>query len=682
MASSGRRGAGPSPADSQECGRGVADTTPAARQDGEGESAKVGKRASRKKFDKNSPSSVTFKLVSTSFADPAVQQASVPKMALQRVIPPNALRKNRYRESIPENLLRVMSPEDFGIHSNLDVDSRRQLCEQIYGTAEPPPGQATEARAPATCREKLPVRDESVTNDELDGDCYFPRDGYDYSQHLVSIGGGVFLEHKETTAEKHRRAQRSKDGPASVSKEEQQVLEALENADAYEEILDDFVTAALETDGRAGGAEFDGDLLLWGEDHAKNAQLYAVKEKLAEVRRRMEGEDGDLTEADELEEERDNVAVVVRGGGSLGQSLEEEFDRVLEEYEDDFIGELEAEAAQGNEEDDITSEVEDALDDFLETQARRRKICIGSASSKHRLSHSGDKRDYLDDLAEGGASTDDSHSPGDGRCSSSSREREEEGDARDKEVEELFRPLGNWTLEAPLAGCVLGRSPVSVPEKEEVARIKALAALQQEEEQDAEARGTADFDLLDQAEVEKRLEERRWDCETVLTTKSVSSFAPTRISLPPPHMLKQQLRQLRETAASAAVVQRGKTSRQQGGREGTGSSDGAGESTKGSLLKGDDSGVLDSVPEEEEGYQSDELEESCADPCIITLRPRGETAGERRERKKAVKEAQRMVRQIKKQNKLLLKEEEKKEASRNAQTSAYDIKAGVRCVRL
>lgn len=32
--------------------------------------------------------------------------------------------QNRYRESIPENLLRVMSPEDFGIHSNLDADSR------------------------------------------------------------------------------------------------------------------------------------------------------------------------------------------------------------------------------------------------------------------------------------------------------------------------------------------------------------------------------------------------------------------------------------------------------------------------------------------------------------------------------------------------------------------------------
>lgn len=51
---------------------------------------------------------------------------------------------------------------------------------------------------------------------------------------------------------------------------------------------------------------------------------------------------------------------------------------------------------------------------------------------------------------------------------------------------------------------------MSVAEEEEVARIKALAALQQEEEQDAEARGAAEFALLDQAEFEKRLEERRW----------------------------------------------------------------------------------------------------------------------------------------------------------------------------
>lgn len=79
-----------------------------------------------------------------------------------------------------------------------------------------------------------------------------------------------------------------------------------------------------------------------------------------------------------------------------------------------------------------------------------RKICIGNSASKHQLSRSVEKRDYLDDLAEGAATTDDPHSPGEGGGSCSSCEREQDDQARDKEVEELFRPLGNFMPEIAL----------------------------------------------------------------------------------------------------------------------------------------------------------------------------------------------------------------------------------------
>lgn len=54
------------------------------------------------------------------------------------------------------------------------------------------------------------------------------------------------------------------------SSSEQQVLEALENADAYEEILDDFVSAALEADDGAGKAEV----------HSQSVSLHGVVARL------------------------------------------------------------------------------------------------------------------------------------------------------------------------------------------------------------------------------------------------------------------------------------------------------------------------------------------------------------------------------------------------------------------
>ncbi|PFH37359.1 hypothetical protein BESB_038170 [Besnoitia besnoiti] len=159
--------------------------------------AKAGKKTSRKKkFDKNSPSAVTFRLVAASFADPATQQSSqnAQKMALQRVIPPNALKKNRFRDVLPNDLLRVLSPEHFGIHSNLDEENRRLLCDQVYGGDEELLQAAQEALAAKSKQSSSRAgerQQHQPTLDELDEDCYFPKDGYDYSQHLVSLGGGV-----------------------------------------------------------------------------------------------------------------------------------------------------------------------------------------------------------------------------------------------------------------------------------------------------------------------------------------------------------------------------------------------------------------------------------------------------------------------------------------------------------
>lgn len=51
-------------------------------------------------------------------------------------------------------------------------------------------------------------------------------------------------------------------------------------------------------------------------------------------------EDGEVTDVDELREESEGGSVVVPAGPGLRQALEEDFDRVLGEYEDDFIGQV------------------------------------------------------------------------------------------------------------------------------------------------------------------------------------------------------------------------------------------------------------------------------------------------------------------------------------------------------
>ncbi|PFH31053.1 hypothetical protein BESB_032500 [Besnoitia besnoiti] len=328
--------------------------------------------------------------------------------------------------------------------------------------------------------------------------------------------------------------------------------------------------------------------------------------------------------------------------GAQQRELEKKFDRVFEEYNDEFIGELDAEEVEDDQDKLLMSELEDAMEEFLQDQARRRKVCVDSTSRKYRQRHPEEKkRDDSSDEQE-------AHR----RVESEDDEKEDSN-----EIREIFKPL----------------------DSAEISRIQELAARQQAEDEEAEKDGgkkRQEFDFLDLNDYEKRAGERRWDCETVLTTKSVSSFVPTKIALPPTHILKHQVRQLRE-GKGANLQTLGLPRRDAPKPENTAEASLA--SGLSPLREGDGS--------EEEGAQAaddfvDLPHEGLNEACIVTLRPKGETPEERRERKKAVKEAQRMVRVVKKQNKQLRKEEEKKMAARNAKSNAYDVKDGVRRVRL
>ncbi|ESS35960.1 hypothetical protein TGVEG_272770 [Toxoplasma gondii VEG] len=641
------------------------------------------KTSRRKKIDRNSASAVTFRLVPASFADPAAQQSSAPqRMALQRVIPRNALKKNKFREALPTDLLRALDPEDFGIHANLDEDERRALCDQIYGDNEQLSQAAQAALTAKAKREEARRKAGDATQptlEDLDGDCYFPKDGYDYSQHLVSLGGGVLIDHVETTAEKHVKARRAKEEGPLRSRDERLVLEALDNADDYEELLDDFVATAKEPHPAGSDQdEEDEEALLWGEENLKSAKLFAIRERLAALR--LENADDGGEEDEEVCEAFEGMQgdAVVPACRAAQSRQDEKFDKLVEEYNDEFIGEVAPEDVDDGDEELYTSELDDAMNEFLQDQARRRKICIESASRKYRQKHPEEKKreDSSEDESQGRGlaaqrrlakthedgvrkpyretkeeepeeeETEEDETEEDETEEDETEEEaeeEEEDEDEDEEALELFKPL----------------------DASEVLRIKELATRQQEEE--ASGRDGEECDFFNVTDLEQREAERRWDCETVLTTKTVSSFVPTRICLPPPHILKQQLRHLRETKGGEVPP----TSRRRGGE---------------AKATAKSRSALSPVKEEGEKRETadfvDLAGEGWKDACIVTLRPRGETTEERKERKKAVKEAQRMARVVKKQYKQLHKDEEKKLADRAATSNAYDVREGVRCVRL
>merc|ERR1712125_220747 len=103
----------------------------------------------------------------------------------------------------------------------------------------------------------------------LEGDCYFPRDGYNYDQHLKRVSGtgkgtsvaGVVLnapKPKKSEKELFPQATDISLQPA-MTEEEREVLQALDNAEEFEEMdeaeFDELIPA---------GAAADLDEVLWG----------------------------------------------------------------------------------------------------------------------------------------------------------------------------------------------------------------------------------------------------------------------------------------------------------------------------------------------------------------------------------------------------------------------------------
>eukprot|EP01132_Coremiostelium_polycephalum_P007472 gene7472-9180_t len=190
----------------------------------------------------------------------------------------------------------------------------------------------------------------------------FPNDGYDYSKVLRPIGGGIFIPavydksqlrgHKGgiTDLVKESEPAPYMYGLEEIAKEyirdendiekleiDEDLKEALKGDSDFEELDDDFIL-------QANGGNLDG----------LDGQVESIKDKLK--RMMMMDDDEDYDGEGGRPSYRDDRKVV-------DQVLEAQFDKALEEYQDDDLGELDPEDTKGKY---TTDQFEEVFDEFIE----------------------------------------------------------------------------------------------------------------------------------------------------------------------------------------------------------------------------------------------------------------------------------------------------------------------------
>lgn len=294
-----------------------------------------------KRFAKNSEGVRHFKLVSRSQNDGDIEDPNATPLVLEPYVRPGDKKRTGLSEpellEIPESLEKL-GPEVFGL--NLGA------------------GQNTTEQQGLASLEEGDEDDEDFDDQaEMDGDCYFPRDGYNYEQHLKRVSGvgkkggvvGVVMAAPAAPDVKYFKQQ------PSQTTEQSEVLRCLEQADVYDELSDGDLDAFLPS-----GVAEDSDVLLFGPTAVEfrdvvdiEAIRKAHKEAIGGLRFAAGDEDGAgefYGDDDELEDFDDFLA---------GEYGKEEFGAIDDE---EIEGHLNAEAC------------EEAVEEYLEDKAAEQQM--------------------------------------------------------------------------------------------------------------------------------------------------------------------------------------------------------------------------------------------------------------------------------------------------------------------
>ncbi|CAE8599496.1 unnamed protein product [Polarella glacialis] len=262
-------------------------------------------------------------------------------------------------------------------------ESLRSLGSAIHG------GQ--DQRNPSSSSKKAKEEEQTDEWGELDADCYFPPDGYNYNKHLKQVSGtgqksksvvGVVVAALGLPEEQEAQMKDIRKQPA-YNDDEAEVLRALEHAEEYEELEDDDYGDIIP-DGL-----LDPDAVLWGPTALESRDIpdMAVFKEHRAMLAAMKagGNDDDDDDDDSLDdgmdefdenEEGGKVARSSRAKSTVAFAEKEEegdFENLMaEEYTVDDIGGCDEEIVEGHM--DI-EDLEDILDEYLQDQEDERQEC-------------------------------------------------------------------------------------------------------------------------------------------------------------------------------------------------------------------------------------------------------------------------------------------------------------------
>lgn len=321
----------------------------------------------KKRFAKNQQDVRHFKLVSRSQYDPNAGDKDATPLVLEAFIKPNEPRRTG------------LAPEDL-----LDIpESLQGVGAKVFGRGE---------REEESEDEDADVEAEL---EELDGDCYFPRDGYNYEQHTrsISTAGKVKIEKDSSLilvqpdAAKAAAAAKEADtlalarakakelapdlpGVRVRTQEEEEALAALDDADEYEDIDDDELADLL-----GSGAAVEPALVLWGRNPDDDMPDLEAFKAAHQARLGLLGSDGDMPQLDDDAAIQQMMAAAKAGAAArAGEVVDpKEFEELMDnEYGDDKLGDLEEHDLE--EEDGIgEDELDGILDEYIDDKKNEQK---------------------------------------------------------------------------------------------------------------------------------------------------------------------------------------------------------------------------------------------------------------------------------------------------------------------
>jgi len=271
--------------------------------------------------------------------------------------------------------------------------SLQKLGPEVFGLGE----RESEGEGDGESDEEGEDAEEQDGLGDLEADCYFPRDGYNYDQHLMRVSGagqggglsGVVLAPPKPKKGEKEFFPDAKEiaNQKAVTEEEREVLEALENADEYEDMAEDEM-------GNLGPSGADLDEVLWGptvKDYMDMPDLATFKAQYAATRGGL-GAPGEEDFEALLAGDVGSQCGPCSGPPAMNDA---DFSKFLDqEYAEDEIGECEGADLEGPVD---LEEHEEILDEYLHGKADEQEKLI---SINEPIQGKHEKDDGLRTLAE------------------------------------------------------------------------------------------------------------------------------------------------------------------------------------------------------------------------------------------------------------------------------------------